>query len=160
MQACLLRFLLILALLFSLAGCATTTDDRDSFKFDEEETYTSAGLAVNPKLRFSDLPVPAGFKLIKDKSFVFQTEQTRVALLKYSGRAKLQDLVDFYKEQMSLYNWQLLNVVEYGKTVLNFERAEQSCIVTIEAGGMKQIISICVAPKSKRGIEVEASQSK
>ncbi len=157
MQAGLLKSLLSLVLLFSLAGCATTKG-RGSSEFEEGEAYAATTLAVNAKLRFGDLPVPAGFKLIKDKSFVFQTEQTRVALLKYSGRAKLEDLVEFYREQMLLYNWQLLNVVEYGRSVLNFERAEQSCIVTIETKGMKKIITISVAPKSKGGIEVQAQK--
>ena len=153
----LLKFFLIPILLCFLAGCATTKD-RSSSEFEQGEAYATTTLAVSAKLRFSDLPVPAGFKLIKDKSFVFQTEQTRVALLKYSGRAKLEDLVEFYREQMLLYNWQLLNVVEYGRSVLNFERAEQSCIVTMEATGMKQIITISVAPKSKGGIEAQAQK--
>ncbi len=157
MQMGLLKFFLIPILLFSLAGCATTRV-RSSSEFEQGETYATTTLALNPKLRFADLAVPAGFKLIKDKSFVFQTEQTRVALLKYSGRAKLEDLVEFYREQMLLYNWQLLNVVEYGRSVLNFERAEQSCIVTIEAKGMKKIITLSVAPKSKGGIEVQAQK--
>ena len=157
MQAGLLKSLLSLVLLFCLAGCATTNGGSSS-EFEQGEVYAATTLAVSAKLRFSDLAVPAGFKLIKDKSFVFQTEQTRVALLKYAGRAKLEDLVEFYREQMLLYNWQLLNVVEYGRSVLNFERAEQSCIVTIEAKGMKKIITISVAPKSKGGIEVGAQK--
>ena len=140
-------------------GCATTngkTLSESESELEEEQTYGRTTLAVTAKLRFDDLPVPVGFKLIQDKSFTFQTEDTRVALLKYSGRAKLQDLLDFYKEQMLLYNWELLNLVEYGKSILNFNRTGQSCIVTIEPRGRKKIITISVAPKAKGSIEAQA----
>lgn len=145
-----LRISLITILVFSVAGCAAITG-RSSSELEGEEGYAPTALAVTAKLRFSDVAVPAGFKLLRNKSFVFQAEGTRVALLKYSGRAKLQDLIDFYKEQMLFYNWELLNVVEYGKSVLNFERTGQSCIITIEPRGMKKIITISVAPKATAG---------
>lgn len=150
----LIKISLILALTLVIAGCATS--GRSSSEFEEEEAYSPTTLALNAKLRFADLPVPKGFKLLQDKSFVFQTEGTRVALLKYAGRAKLVDLVEFYKEQMLLYNWELLNVVEYGKSVLNFARTNQTCIVTIEPKGMKKVVTISVAPKARGGIEPEA----
>ena len=158
MRENLLKLFLILILFSFCAGCATTDGLGSSELEGEEEGFGRATLAVNTKLRFDDVPVPRGFKLIKDKSYVFQTEETRVALLKYSGRAKLHDLVDFYQEQMLLYNWQLLNVVEYGRSVLNFERSGQSCIVTIESGGMKKIVTISVAPKAKGSIETKAQK--
>lgn len=152
-----LRISLIVILVFSVAGCAAIKG-RGSSELEEEEGYAPTTLAVTAKLRFSDVPVPAGFKLIQNKSFVFQTEETRVALMKYSGRAKLQDLVDFYKEQMLLCNWELLNIVEYGRSVLNFERSRQSCIITLESKGMKKIITISVAPKTKGSIETQAQK--
>ena len=154
-----LRISLILILIFSVAGCAAIKGG-DLSELEEEEGYAPTALAVTAKLRFSDVPVPAGFKLIQNKSFVFQTEGTRVALLKYSGRAKLQDLVDFYKEQMLLCNWELLNVVEYDRSVLNFERGGQTCIITIGSRGMKKIITISVAPKAKGRIEAQAQKEK
>jgi len=152
-----IRYFLLLFLVFSVAGCAAIKG-RGASELEEEEGYAPTTLAVTAKLRFSDVPVPAGFKLIQNKSFVFQTEETRVALMKYSGRAKLQDLVDFYKEQMLLCNWELLNIVEYGRSVLNFERSRQSCIITIESKGMKKIITISVAPKAKGSIETQAQK--
>lgn len=154
-----IRYFLVLLLAFSFAGCATTNGKGVSGELEEEETFVTSTLAVTARLRFSDVPVPVGFKLIKDKSFVFQTEMTRVALLKYAGRAKLPDLVNFYREQMLFYNWELLNVVEYDRSVLNFERAGQNCIVTIEGKGAKKILTISVAPKAKGHI-IEAETQK
>ena len=150
------KMFLIYILIFCLAGCATTNDKSSSGLKAEEESYTTSALAVRANLRFSDIAVPAGFKLDQNKSFVFQTEETRVALLKYTGRASLEDLITFYQEQMLIYNWELLNIVEYDKSILNFERASQSCIVTIEPRGGKKTITISIAPKSKRSLKAQA----
>lgn len=152
-----LKTFLIFILLFSLAGCATIKEKvhPESRLAEEEEVYTPITLPATEKLRFHDIPVPKGFKLVSSKSFIFQTEDTRVALLKYIGRAKLHNIVEFYKEQMSFYNWSLLNVVEYGKSVLNFERRGQTCIVTIESQGLRKAITISVAPKAKGSLEKE-----
>jgi len=156
MNVNLLKYALI-SFIVLLSGCATTKNTT-SVEGDEGEVYTSSTLPVTAELRFSDVPVPVGFKLLKDRSFVFQTESTRVALLKYAGRAKLPDLVDFFREQMSLYNWELLNIVEYEKSVLNFARSRQTCIVTIESKGMKKIVTISVAPKAGGSIEAQAKK--
>lgn len=158
MQINLLKSFPILISIFLLAGCATTHDIGSSELEAEEENFAATTLAVTAKLRFSDLPVPVGFKLIEDKSFVFQAEGTRVALLKYSGRAQLPDVVEFYREQMLFYNWELLNVVEYDRSVLNFERGGQTCIVTIESRGMRKTITISVAPKAKGNIETQVKK--
>ncbi|MCQ9208326.1 MAG: hypothetical protein NG712_03000, partial [Omnitrophica bacterium] len=99
MRVKLVNLFLIPGLISLLAGCATIKG-KGSAGSELEENFTATTLAASAKARFSDLPVPVGFKLIQDKSFIFQTEDTRVALLKYSGRAKVQDLLEFYKEQM------------------------------------------------------------
>lgn len=157
MNTVVLKYFVVAILIVFLGGCATTKGTSSSdLDIEEGEAYASTTLPVTGKLRFSDVPAPAGFKLVQDKSFIFQTEDTRVALLKYTGRAKLPDLIDFYKEQMLLYNWELLNIVEYGKSILNFARSNQTCIVTIESKGMRKIITISLAPKSKGSIELPA----
>lgn len=139
-----------LLLLGLLCGCVTTTGrDTPSSATETKDSPTPAALtAATDASRFDDVPVPAGFNLLQDRSFVFQTEGTRVALLKYAGRAKLPELVNFYKEQMPLYNWELLNIVEYEKSILNFERDKQGCLINIEGNGTKKIITISLSPKS------------
>lgn len=141
---------LSLLLLLCFCGCTTTTANQISSQASEEkDSFPSPALAAATEAsRFDDVPVPAGFKLLQDRSFVFQTEGVRVALLKYIGRAKLPELVNFYKEQMSLYNWDLLNIVEYEKSVLNFERDKQGCLINIEGNGAKKIITISLSPRN------------
>ena len=151
------RFLSVIVVLLMFSGCATTKSTTVT-ETEEGGVYTSSALPVSGKLRFSDLPVPAGFKLLEDSSFVFETEDTRVALLKYSGRANQQDLLDFYKEQMLLYNWELLNIVEYEKSILNFQRSRQSCIITLESKGRHKVITVSLAPWAKSGLKETAQR--
>jgi len=141
-------FLLIgcpLLLVALLSGCVTTPDGPPY----TEESPGENPLGVSSNLRFNDVPVPSGFKILDNESFAFQNDATRIAVLKYSGRRPADQLVSFYKAQLPLYSWRPINIVEYGRRVLNYERDSESCIVTIEQAGWKSIITIAVAPKSR-----------
>jgi len=107
-------------------------------------------LDVAMALKFEDVPIPSGFKPVTKDSFIFENDVLRVGILKYSGKAKAYQVVDFYKDQMPLYNWRFLNMMEYGRRIMNFDRDDQSCIIVIEPGRMSTSVSITVAPKAGR----------
>lgn len=112
-------------------------------------TTANVALDVASILRFEDIPVPSGYKIIEQESFAFQNDETRVALLKYSGSNIADQVVGFYKEQMPVYNWSPINIIEYERKILNYEKESESCIVTIEALGRKSIVTIAISPKSR-----------
>ncbi|MFC1666253.1 hypothetical protein ACFL0P_00085 [Candidatus Omnitrophota bacterium] len=136
--------------LILLSGCATTYENRSNTPID-------TSLNVAAILRFNDVPVPFGFSVLENNSFAFQNDVTRVALLKYIGSKNPDLLVAFYKEQMPLYNWSPINIIEYERRILNYEKNSESCIVTIEPKGRKNIITIAISPKS-RPMKVEAER--
>jgi hypothetical protein len=72
-----------------------------------------------------------------------------VGVLKYQGKNNPDQVVNFYKEQMAMYNWNLVNIIEYGQRLLNFERENESCIITIEPRGSSIILIISLGPKSQ-----------
>lgn len=82
-------------------------------------------------LKFGDVPVPVGFKLLAQDSYAFESSGVRVGVLKYQGKASPDQIVNFYKEQMPMYNWNLLNVVEYGERLMNFDRENETCIISL-----------------------------
>lgn len=137
--------LLIFAFLLITAGCATP-----GYKESSSSSEIEKSLAVASTLRFDDVPVPSGFVQISNESFIFQSESLRAGVLKYSGKSNPNAVMLFYKEQMPLYNWQLINLIEYGKKQLNYEKPGQSCIITIEGTKSKSILMICVGPKSEK----------
>lgn len=134
--------LIILTVCFSLTGmlgCASLSN-----KDSSPQTLQAQSL-----LKFSDLPVPVGFKISAKDSYSFESSGMRVGLLRYKGKATTDQVVNFYKEQMPMYNWSLLNITEYGDCIMNFEREQESCIINISPDGSSSIISLAMGPKSQ-----------
>lgn len=134
-------YLLCFMLLFG--GCASMSDKEDL------SSKNAALLEPSSQLKFSDLPVPAGFKLLPKESYTFQSSGMRAGVLKYKGKASPDRVVSFYREQMPMYSWNLLNVMEYGDRILNFERENETCIVNLSPKGSSVIITASVGPKSR-----------
>ena len=125
-----------------LEGCAM-------FSKKESETGISALLEPQSILKFGDIPVPVGFKLLARDSYSFESQGVRVGVLRYQGKANPEQVINFYKEQMPMYNWNLLNIIEYGERLLNFDRESETCIVSLLSQGNKITITISVGPKSQ-----------
>lgn len=139
-----------------LSGCATTRYESNPYGKDSSSVVS---LEVASMLRFDDVPAPYGFKILESESFAFQNDVTRVALLKYTGGKTADQVVMFYKDQMPMYNWSPINIIEYERRILNYEKNNESCIVTIESRGRKSIITISISPKS-RPMKVERENKK
>ena len=130
------------AFVILISGCATL------FKKDAQ-TGIPALLEPSMMLKFADLPYPTGFKLLSKDSYTFESQGVRVAVLRYRGKANADQVVNFYKEQMPMYSWALLNTIEYGERLLNFDRANETCIVSLLPKGSSVTITISVGPKAQ-----------
>ncbi|MFH1354841.1 MAG: hypothetical protein ABIH19_01640 [Candidatus Omnitrophota bacterium] len=144
-----MRHLVIFLLIgiFVLSGCTSAS----------KSTGMNTVLEPQAILRFGDVPVPMGFELLMNDSYAFESAGTRVGVLKYSGKSDTDRLVEFYKSQMPTFGWKLLNVVEYGERLLNFERDEEICIISIlpKFNLMKWnylLVTISIGPKSQRAV--------
>lgn len=126
---------------FTFIGCAGFAARQDS------PAKTTDLLEPSLALKFSDVPVPADFKLSPKDSYSFETSGVRVGVLKYRGKANPDQVISFYKEQMPMYNWNLLNVVEYGERLLNFERENETCIISLLPKGKAVTITVSLGPK-------------
>jgi hypothetical protein len=144
-------FLSLCILILGLSGCVSMRSG----------TSTGAlGLEPSAMLRFSDVPHPAGFKLLADKSFILESGGMRAGILKYVGKADPESVVLFYKNQMPIYNWALLNILEYGERMLNFERENEGCVVTIKSKGKRVEVTVSLAPKSPIPMSVKKIEKK
>ena len=136
-------FLASLNCLLVLSGCISASSAKSQ---DPAQIQSLEPAAL---LKFPDLPVPSSFRIIPEESYAFQSTNFRACLLKYRGNAKGEQTVNFFKEQMPMYNWHLVNIVEYGSRQLNLEKEQETCIITINEKGNKSIVVISVAPKSQ-----------
>jgi hypothetical protein len=124
------------------SGCAMTQQDKSL-------SSNSSTLEPQAMIKFSDVPVPSGFKSLPAQSYTFESSGVRVGVLKFQGKAEPDQIVNFYKEQMPMYNWNLLNVVEYGDRLLNFDRENETCVITLLTKGKTVIITVSLGPKSQ-----------
>jgi len=113
-----------------------------------EEKINKELLEPEMKLKFPDIPVPTGFKFLPQDSYTFESSGVRVGVLRYKGKAEPEQVINFYREQMPMFNWNLLNVIEYGERLINFERDNETCIIRLLPKGRSVIIIISMGPKS------------
>ncbi|MDD5085882.1 MAG: hypothetical protein PHE61_07580 [Candidatus Omnitrophica bacterium] len=108
-------------------------------------------MPISEFFKFENIPVPEGYKLDKKKSFVFRNDVLLVAFLTYKGKSKADEVAGFFKEQLPLYGWKLVNIIEYGERVLNFEMDGQTCIITIDRRG--KTFELATAPRGQKGVD-------
>ena len=124
-----------------ISGCAG---------LEKKDAASPALLEPQATVKFTDVPVPSGFKFLPKSSYSFEAQGVRVGMLRYQGKANPDQIVAFYKDQMAMYNWILLNIIEYGQRQLNFERDTETCVIILEPKGVGNIlISIALGPKGQ-----------
>ena len=128
-------------LTIALTGCSTTSNSR-----------------IEPQavLKFTDVPIPVGLKPLSAAPYSFESSGVRVGVLKYQGKANIDQVINFYKEQMPMYNWNLVNIVEYGQRLMNFERENETCIITLQPAGFwneDALVTISLGPKSQSSVK-------
>ena len=126
-----------------LMGCSTFSDNTSA------KSGNPGTLEPQAILKFTDIPVPTGLKSMPTQSYSFESSGVRVGVLKYQGKNNPDQVVNFYREQMPMYNWNLVNIVEYGQRLLNFERENETCIITMDPRGSSIILTISLGPKSQ-----------
>jgi hypothetical protein len=121
-----------------LSGCATSG-----------KTNTPQVLEPQAILKFSDLPIPNGFELLEKESYSFENAGVRVAVLRYKGKANIDQIINFYKEQLPMYGWTISNIIEYGERLLNLEKGNELCVINLSAKGSTVNMVISLGPKSQ-----------
>ena len=134
---------LIIAVL-GISGCATT-GSRPSSGAEMPKALEVASL-----LKFQDVPAPRGFKIVPADSFIFDNDLTRFGILRYSGRVNASMVVRFYRDQMPLYNWRFINLMEFNTRIINFDREDQTCTIIVEPRHLSTLVTVSVAPKAAR----------
>lgn len=122
---------------------------------DEKESAVPKSvrpMSISEFFKFENIPVPEGYKLDKKKSFVFRNDVLLVAFLTYKGKSKADEVAGFFKEQLPLYGWKLINVIEYGERVLNFEMDGQTCIITVDRKG--KTFELATAPRGQKSVNM------
>lgn len=147
---------IVLASSLFLNGCLSMgSGRRKSGDSDLEGSYMSnlylkesreeaAQMSLN--LKFDDIPIPAGFEFDHKESFIFKNGLTRVGVVRYIGQADLSAVTTFFKNQMPTYNWNLVNSIEYKRSIINFDKDAQTATIIIELQGSRVFLTVASGP--------------
>lgn len=140
------KLYLFLIAIFIFTGCAM-------LKQTPEDSSISGSVSSQQQvanLTFEDLPVPGNMVLDRENSFVYETSNYRTGILFYTGNMSTIDVANFYKSEMSKYNWILVNSLEYKKgSQLIFEKPGWIAVIRIESawGESSSKLTITIGPK-------------
>lgn len=115
-------------------------------------TTNSSGVDkdVATHYRFSDVPVPGKFQLDRDKSFVYETGNSKLKIgrLFYSGSKKIEEVATFYQNEMVNHGWVMVRTIEHSGATMIYEKAGWTCLVTLSSSSFGQTtVEIQLGPK-------------
>jgi hypothetical protein len=123
-------------LVLVLIGCARTPKEKDEMIPTPAATY-----------RFEDVPIPRSLEIQKEDSFIYESEAIKTGILVYAGKAKVEDLAHFFKENMGTHGWRLVSNFERNDALMTFTKAGWGCVITIVPTGMERAkVEVRVGP--------------
>ena len=144
--------MMVCALVALSVGCAGSSSTMATNPGEPIEELSNA-IPIAPDSRIPDIPVPAGFNFDREHSFVFQNSRLDVGRIQYYGKASVEDVAQFYLDEMTQHNWELQNVTEHGTIMLFFDKPSKSCQVLLSPKGRSVIIQVSFFPKLSQGAE-------
>ncbi|MBG0790596.1 MAG: hypothetical protein H0S80_08890 [Desulfovibrionaceae bacterium] len=125
------RIFIALAFAGMLAACTTTgsgstttdTGQSDSAQYQEPNYY----------LDFDDIMLPKEIDYVNDGSYRLDNAKFKASIMKFKGRVKILELVQFFINNMTKDNWTLVsNNKASDSHILNFEKFNKSCVIQID----------------------------
>jgi hypothetical protein len=105
------------------------------------------------------IPLPTGFRLVDQRSFVVHADGGRHANCEFRGDADPSSVEQFYNERMPQAGFALLQRrFDRGECVLDFASATEIATVRIRGGRFKTTLVITVNPTPKAGEPAQPAQ--
>jgi hypothetical protein len=137
--------LAILACLMILAGAGCSYLGLERKANPAAEQPPAGGEASALYYDFDDIAIPAGFKLVKDSSYVSQSGLQKCGLLVFDGRVEPVSATNFFVAAMARDNWSLKSSFKYGRTLMLFEKPGKTALISIAEGITKTRLEVWVA---------------
>ncbi|MFH0810272.1 MAG: hypothetical protein V2A77_07385 [Pseudomonadota bacterium] len=128
------------------AGCSTLTLNRNANTRAGQNPAAAGGEKSPVYYDFDDIAIPAGFKLSKDDSLVYQSGGLKSGLLAFDGRIEPISAANFMVATMAADNWRMKSSFKYGRTLMLFEKPGKSAIISIAESITNTRLEVWVAP--------------
>ncbi len=138
-----LRTVLIILLAWNLSACALLEPVEQPP--GEQGTQNPAALTT----RFANVPIPPGFDLDRDKSFIYESGSgsVKVGKLHLTGWNDEDEVIEYYRNEMVAKGWSSVSIMEQKITVMVYEQEGQMCTIMVEPSFSKTHVEINVGPK-------------
>jgi hypothetical protein len=133
-----------------LSGCTSSSST------GTVSSSPGSGVALEHPL-LTGIPIPTGFELVPERSYLREVGQMRVANCQYEGTKVPDALNRFYKEYMPAAGFTLREErLDRGEYVMEFDSSAERSVVRFRREKFKTILIIDIAPASKGATEPDA----
>jgi uncharacterized lipoprotein YajG len=129
-----LKILVLVTLLALFAGCASMQSS--SSTSPESDTNAQANYQEpDYYLDFDDIMIPKEIDYNAKESYKLDNAKFRASIMRFSGRVKVTELIQYFLNNMTKDNWTLVSNNKASTIhVLNFEKFNKSCVIQVEDG--------------------------
>lgn len=127
------KLLLALIILSMFAACTTTGTSGSSEPVGriQEDQYREPDAYYD----FDDILIPKAISYDEDGSYKLDNSKFRAAIMRFTGRVEVLELVQYFVNNMAKDNWTLVSNNKASKVhVLNFEKFNKSCVIYVDDG--------------------------
>jgi len=109
--------------------------------------------------RFPDLPMPVKAELNMAKTLVFGSNDAWIGRLVIASSHSSNDMFDFYKQEMSGFDWQEITSVRSDISVMTYIRGERVATIQIARATLSGAkVTITVSPKGAEEFPAPAAE--
>jgi hypothetical protein len=142
-----LLFVFVWAVLF-MSGCGVLKpiDQKSPAGASSQSENVLAGVYQD----FDDVLIPKSMQVNRKTSSIFETPTITAGVLSLDGRLELDDLIGFFKTNMTKDNWTAVGMFKGPRSILHFEKGNRWCVMTLTDSryGYKTLVEIWVTPKN------------
>jgi hypothetical protein len=97
-----------------------------------------------------DVPVPANFMHRPHDSYAYITGNVRTVSSRYIGSARTDELMDFYRKQMSQFGWiEKMTLGVDSKKAIAFQKQNEKCEIEIEQKSSETLLLVKIGFNNK-----------
>jgi len=149
------RFVVVLLMFGMFAACTPKSPSSgEGGAQPSEQTYEN----LNYYYEFDDILIPKELDFKADESYTLDNKKFRAGIMRFSGRVVVQDLLQFFMNNMAKDNWERTSAVKGKMSVLSFEKFNKSCVIQVDDSFAKATVTI-IAVETKDG-STESNLSK
>lgn len=150
MKLSLKAVLLLCVILFAVISCESGKGL--GYKPDPDDVIVATPVKdAGIYLDFEDIQIPSGLKILRKKSYVYETETIKTGVLIFQTKLKRGEIEAYFKENMAKDNWVLTSSFKFHRSILLYSKPNKNCVILIEKDAdtiTKTLVEIWVSPQN------------